>query len=203
MENNELQKIWRNFDLEPKPVEELDLLLSSKVRSIMGKFLIIRVISIFVSGGLLIFLAIATFNRLTDVLYVINNVVLGLISLTALLLGFLSLKSLLNYQYDSSLKVWLESRIRLFSRQLYGKLRLLYLFMVPVLFILIELSIHVYYENKTMREVLRNEESVMGLIFGVIVGLAVSFYGAIRIRKFQSENLEFLKDLYKRLCLES
>lgn len=194
--------IWKKFDVEPKPVEELDLLLTSKVRTTMNKFLMIRIISVLVSTGLLVFLTVTTIKRLNDVMYVINNSILGLITGTALVLGLLSFKKLQNYKYDTSLKVWLESRIELFSRQLYGKLRFLYLLLVPVLFILINLSIHVYYEDKAMTEVLRNEESVTGLIVGTIIGLGVAFYGAIRIRKFQSVNLEFLKDLHKRLSLE-
>lgn len=202
MENRELQMIWKKFDVEPKPVEELDLLLTSKVRTTMNKFLMIRIISVLVSMGLLVFLTVTTIKRLNDVMYVINNSILGLITGTALVLGLLSFKKLQNYKYDTSLKVWLESRIELFSRQLYGKLRFLYLLLVPVLFILIDLSIHVYYEEKAMTEVLRNEESVTGLIVGTIIGLGVAFYGAIRIRKFQSVNLEFLKDLHKRLSLE-
>lgn len=202
MENRELQMIWKKFDVEPKPVEELDLLLTSKVRTTMNKFLMIRIISVLISTGLLVFLTVTTIKRLNDVMYVINNSILGLITGTALVLGLLSFKKLQNYKYDTSLKVWLENRIELFSRQLYGKLRFLYLFLVPVLFILIDLSIHVYYEDKAMTEVLRNEESVTGLIVGTIIGLGVAFYGAIRIRKFQSVNLEFLKDLHKRLSLE-
>lgn len=194
--------IWKKFDVEPKPVEELDLLLTSKVRTTMNKFLMIRIISVLVSMGLLVFLTVTTIKRLNDVMYVINNSILGLITGTALVLGLLSFKKLQNYKYDTSLKVWLENRIELFSRQLYGKLRFLYLLLVPVLFILINLSIHVYYEDKAMTEVLRNEESVTGLIVGTIIGLGVAFYGAIRIRKFQSVNLEFLKDLHKRLSLE-
>lgn len=202
MENRELQMIWKKFDVEPKPVEELDLLLTSKVRTTMNKFLAIRIISVLVSTGLLVFLAVTTIKRLNDVLYVINNSILGLITGIALVLGLLSFKKLQNYKYDTSLKVWLENRIELFSRQLYGKLRFLYLFLVPVLFILIDLSIHVYYEEKVMTEVLQNEESVTGLVVGTIIGLGVAFYGAIRIRKFQATNLEFLKDLHKRLSLE-
>lgn len=202
MENRELQMIWKKFDVEPKPIEELDLLLTSKVRTTMNKFLVIRIISVLVSTGLLVFLTFTTIRRLNDVMYVINNSILGLITGTALTLGLLSFKKLQNYKYDTSLKVWLENRIQLLSRQLYGKLRFLYFFLIPVLFILIDLSIHVYYEDKAMTEVLQNEDSVTGLVVGTIIGLGVAFYSAVRIRRFQAANLEFLKDLHKRLSLE-
>jgi hypothetical protein len=101
------------------------------------------------------------------------------------------------------MKVWLEARIQILSRELSGNQKWLYLFTIPLLFILTQLTIHVYYENKQMIEVLQNEESVTGLIFGAAVGLAVSYYSVIKIRKFQAANLEFLKDLHKRLTLES
>jgi len=64
---------------------------------------------------------------------------------------------------------------------------------------MINLSIHVYYEHKTFVEVIKNEESIYGLLIGFILGLFVSYYGANKIRKFQLKNLEFLKKLHGAL----
>lgn len=61
------------------------------------------------------------------------------------------------------------------------------------------LSIHVYFENKLFIEVIKTEESIIGLIVGVSIGLFVSYYVAGKIRKHHLINLEFLKNLYDRL----
>jgi regulator of PEP synthase PpsR (kinase-PPPase family) len=65
---------------------------------------------------------------------------------------------------------------------------------------MIILSIHVYYEYKPFIEVLKNEESLYSLTAGFIVGLFVSYYAVSKIRRYQLKNLEFLKELYDRLC---
>lgn len=58
----------------------------------------------------------------------------------------------------------------------------------------------IYFENKSFTEVLKTEESVIGLIVGTPIGLFASYYAARKIWKYQLQNLEFLKDLYGRLC---
>jgi hypothetical protein len=64
---------------------------------------------------------------------------------------------------------------------------------------MIILSIHVYYEHKPFIEVMKNEESIVGLIIGFAVGLFVSYLAINKIRRYQLRNLEFLKELYSRL----
>ena len=92
------------------------------------------------------------------------------------------------------------NRIRLLSKWLTGRFSKLYLFVIPILYILTVLSIHVYYENKSFIDVLNTEESVIGLIVGAPIGLFVSYFAVRRIRRYQLNNLNFLKDLYGRLC---
>jgi uncharacterized membrane protein len=65
---------------------------------------------------------------------------------------------------------------------------------------MIILSIHVYYEYKPFIEVMKNEESIVGLIIGFAVGLFVSYLAINKILRYQLRNLEFLKELYSRLC---
>ena len=57
-----------------------------------------------------------------------------------------------------------------------------------------------YYEYKPFLEVLKNQESMYGLLLGFIIGLFVAFYAVGKIRKYQLKNLEILKDLHTRLC---
>ena len=66
MENNELQKIWKDIDTEinQKSTDELNLLLSSKTKQTINKFLVIIGFSIFVCVGLLVYLTITALNFL-------------------------------------------------------------------------------------------------------------------------------------------
>jgi hypothetical protein len=202
MENNELQNIWKTIDTEinQKSKAELNLLLESKARQTINKFLIITSISIIVCIGLIVFLTITSLNRLTDLVYLINNTTLGIITIISLVSGLYSWYKMQNHSYDQPLKNWVNERIHMLSKWLTGKFSKLYLFLIPLLYILTVFSIHVYFENKKFIEVLHTEESVMGLVVATPIGLFVSYYAIRRIRKVQIQNLGFLKDLYGRLC---
>lgn len=202
MENNELQKIWKSIDIaiNQKSKDELNLLLTSKAKQTINKFLSIIIISIIVCLGVLVYVTITSLNRKDDLIYLINNVTLGIVTTIALLSGFLSWYKIQNNKYDQPLRNWLEMRINLLSKGLTGRFSKLYLFLIPFLYVLIVLSIHVYFEYKPFIEVLKTEESIIALIVGAPIGLFVSYYAARKIRKYQFRNLEFLKDLHSRVC---
>jgi hypothetical protein len=201
METNNLQNIWKNADSEInlKSAAELNQILSVKIRKTMNKFLVILSIDIIVCVGLILFLVITAFNRQSDILYLVNNSILGLITIASLLISLLSLKKIQNNKYNLSVKDWLEQRIKLLSGWLLGKYSKLYIAIIPILLVLINLSIHVYYEYKPFIAVMKDSESIYGLIIGFIVGLAVSLYTINKIRKYQINNLEYLKTLYSSL----
>jgi hypothetical protein len=201
MENNELQKIWKNVyaEFNQKSKDELNLLLTSKAKQTINKFLVIMSISILVCVGLLVYLIITSLNRPDDLIYLINNVTLGIVTIISLFSGLFSWYQLQNYKYNQPLRNWLEVRINLLSKWLTGRFSKSYIFLIPFLYLLTVLSIHVYFENKSFIEVLNTEESIIGLIVGIPIGLFVSYYAVRKIRKYQLHNLEFLKDLYGRL----
>jgi len=202
MENNELQDLWKGVDSEikEKPTDELNLLLLSGTRETINKFAVIIGIDIAVCVGLIIFLTATVMNRQSDILYLINNLILGLMTFLSFLGSIFTLNKLKNNKYNLSLKDWLEQRIELLTKWLIGKYSKLYIIIIPVMMVLIILSIHVYYEYKPFIEVMRNEESLYSLTAGFIVGLFLSYYVVIKIRRYQLKNLEFLKELYDRLC---
>lgn len=201
MENNEIENIWKNIDsnINPKSVDELNELLATKTKKTMNKFLYFLCVDMIICIGMIIFLIITAFNRQDDTIYQVNNAIIFLITLFAFVVSLLSWNKLQNNRYNLSLKDWLEERIKLLSKQLLGKYSKLYVVLIPILLIMINLSIHVYYEHKTFVEVIKNEESIYGLLIGFILGLFVSYYGANKIRKFQLKNLEFLKKLHGAL----
>lgn len=201
MENNELQKIWKNIDTEInlKSNDELNLLLTSKAKQTINRFLIIIVLSIIVSAGVMVWLIITSLNRQDDLVLLINNATLGIVTIIAFVSGILSWYKLQNNKYNLPLRDWLEVRIKPLSKDLTGRFKNLYILLVPFLYILTTLSIHVYYEYKPYVEVLKTEESLIGLIVGTPIGLFVAYYLSRKIRKYQLHNLEFLKDLHGRL----
>jgi len=198
METNEFQNIWKNVDSEinQKSAEELDRILTDKIRRTINRFLIIFSIDIIVCVGLIVFLVITALNRQGDIIYQVNNSVLGLITLISFIVSLLSWKRLQDNKYNLPVKAWLEQRINLLSGWLLGKYSKLYMVIIPILLVMINLSIHVYFEYKPFIEVMRNEESIYGLIAGFAIGLVVSFYAINKIRRFQIKNLEFLEEMH-------
>jgi len=201
MEKNELQAIWKTLDTggQQKSKEELQLLLRSKARHTMNRFVTETLISILISAGLFVYLIITSINRADDMYYLAINIILMVITLISLVSGYLSWKTLRGSPSDQPLKVWLEKRTRVLTKWLYGRYCKLYLYLIPPLFILILLSIHVYFEYKPFLEVLNNAESVTGLLVALPIGLFVSFFTAGRIRRLRKQQLEFLLDLQTRL----
>ena len=196
MESNELQKIWKSVDsnFELKSKEELNLLLSSKAKQTMNKVSLIIGFGIFSGVGLLTFLIITSLRRSNDVWYLINNISLGIIAVVSIFLGVASWYKLNVSNYNLPLQQWLEKRIYLLSKEFTGKLSRLSYYMLPLIYILTIFSIHVYYENSTFKEVMRNSESIMGLLVGTPIGLFVAYLLVRKIKKFQLQNLNFLKE---------
>ena len=117
-----------------------------------------------------------------------------------MVVSFLSLKKLQVNKFNLPVKEWLEQRIKLLSKWLLGRYSKLYIVLIPVLVAMIMLSIHVYFEYKPFLEVMKDSESIYGLIAGFTIGLFVSLFAVNKIRKYQLKNLEFLKDLHRQLC---
>jgi hypothetical protein len=201
METNELQNIWKNIDSEIslKTTSELNQLLTIKTRKTINKFLFIFSIDVFVCVGLVVFLILTALNRQSDIIYLINNSILCLITLTSLIISLLSIKKLQNNKYNLSLKDWLEQRIKLLSGWLLGKYSKFYIVLIPLLLVMINLSIHIYFEYRPFLEVIKNGESIYGLAIGFLTGIFASYFVISKIRKYQIRNLEFLKGLYNHL----
>lgn len=202
METNDLQNLWKNMDSEIslKSISELNQTLTVKTQKTINKYLFIQFTDIIVCVGLMIFLVFTALNRQDDIFYLINNSLLFAITTVSLVVSLISLKKLQNNKYNLPLKAWLEQRIKMLSGWLLGKYSKLYIVLIPFLLVMINLSIHVYYEFKPLSEVIKNQESMYGLLFGFIIGLFVTFYAVGKIRKYQLKNLEILKNLHARLC---
>jgi len=202
METNRLQNIWKNNEtkIKLKTINELNQSLAARSRQTINNFLIFFAIDVFVCIGVIVFLIITALNRQGDILYQANNAVLSLVTLTAFVISLLSWIKLRNNKFNLPLKEWVEQRIRLLSKWLLAKYSKLYIVLIPILLVMINISIHVYYEYKPLIEVMKNEESVIGLIIGFIIGVFVSIFALNNIRRYQIKNLGYLKEIYARLC---
>jgi hypothetical protein len=202
METNELQKIWKDAgrEMHQKSKDELNLLLTHVTRQTINKFMLTIGVGILTGVGVIIFLSYTSLRRPDDTIYLINNLILGVISLISIFAGLISWHRLQSRKSDQPLKSWLETRIGVLTRLVKGKFNRLYILAIPVIYALTVLSIHVYFENKPFMEVLGTEESVIGLIVGTPVGLFAAFYTVRKIRRNEVANLEFLQDMYERLC---
>jgi hypothetical protein len=201
MENSDLQKIWKGVDSEisPKSKDELNRLLMAKANQTINKFLAIVIVSVSCCIGLIIWLILASVNRPDDTLFLINNVIIGIITICALAAGINNWIKLQDNRYDQPMKQWLEERIEHLSKNRKRPLARLYILLLPLLCIMITLSIHVYYEYMPFIEVLRAGESTAGLAAGITVGIITAFFVNMRLRKFTSANLEFLKELHRQI----
>jgi len=202
METDRLQNIWKNNDtkFKLKTINELNQALTTRSKQTLNKFRIFFVIDAFVCVGVIAFLIITALNRQGDTLYQANNAVLSLFTLISLVISLMSWNRLHNNKFNLPLKEWVEERISLLSKWLLGKYSKLYIVLIPILLVMINISIHVYYEYKPLVEVFKNEESVIGLILGFIIGVFVSFYAINKIRRYQIMNLGYLKEIYAQLC---
>jgi undecaprenyl pyrophosphate phosphatase UppP len=205
MATDKLQNIWKNIDSEItlKTIDELAQTLAARTRQTINKFLAFLIIDTIVCVGVIVFLIMTSFNRQYDTLYLINNGIICLITIISMVVSIVEWNKLHNNKYNLPLKEWVEERIRLLSKWLLGKHNKFYIILLPFLLMMINMSIHVYYEYKTFLEVLRDKESVYALIVGFVVGLTVSFIVVKKIRDYQIKNLDSLKELHARLCNES
>ncbi len=205
MENNELQKIWKSadFEINKKSKDELNLLLTSKAKQTLKELIILDIIAIPICVGVVVWLIISSINRIDDKLYLANNILLGIFILIALIYCIWFWAKFQRNKFNLSIKSWLAERINLQSIWLTGRFRKLEFYLFPLIYILTNLSIHVYYTNLYFNDVFVSEkfleEDMWGMIIFTIILLAGGFYGLIKIREYHMKKLEFLKDLYGRL----
>jgi hypothetical protein len=202
METNEFQNIWKNIDSEIKlkSKEELDQIFKVKSQKIINKFLLIFTVDLITCAGLIVFLMITLFNRPGDLIYQINNSLLCIFTTFAFFASLLSFNKLQNNEFNIPLKEWVEQRITLLKKWLLGKYSKSYIVILPIMVLMVNLSIDVYYGYKPFIVFMKNKESIIGLLIGYPIGLLFSFYAINKIRKFELRNLEYLKELHQRLC---
>jgi hypothetical protein len=198
MENNDFQNIWKTIspEIQFKSKEELNHMLAYKTRKVLNRYIYHFITSAVICLGFLVFLIVTMVNRWDDPLYRLNNLLLCAIILVGLISSIWSIVALGNNKLNLPLKEWLKYKIDILTKWIYNKTAY---FLIPILFVMTNLSIHVYYENKLFIDVVKTDESVIGLLMGFIIGLAVSYFVVVKIRRGHRFNLEKLKSLYNQI----
>ncbi len=201
MKDEELKTVWGNLGSDKDQVTrgELSDILNRKVKGIKRRFYTVLGISSAVSVVVITLLVKASVDRSSDVLYVWNNVLLGLITLISLVSALYSWYRLGQSRYATSIKESVERDIEMIRTSLYGKFRYAHWIVIPLIYVLLLLSINVYFDGRTFIEVMRSGEAVTALISGLIVGLPVSYFVESRIRKYHKSNLKRLEVLYEKI----
>jgi membrane protein DedA with SNARE-associated domain len=201
MENDELKQLWSGAGVEALSMtkDELKSILGAKIQKSMNRFILITSVAALTSAGVLVFLLITGMERKSDPLYVINNLTLGILTITSLILSLVSWYRLGKADYSFSMSEMIRRKRDMISRSLYSPYRKVKVLVIPLLFVLTVMAINVFYSGMTYAEVLNSEESLAALIAGVVVGLPVSFYVERKLYKQQLSYLNELKDLYRQL----
>jgi len=201
MENSDLHNLWQGAvqGQQIKTGDELAGIIDSKAKKTANRFLFTTAVSGGISIGVIAFLTITAMNRTGDFFYILNNITLGIITVISLGSAIYSWRNLQNNRYSMSLKKWLETDIAMISKSLKGKLSKVYIIVIPVIYILLILSINIYYSNKMYIDIFQSEDSVIALIIGTIIGLSVSFYVERKIRRYHLKNLNTLEELHRQI----
>ena len=123
MEDKDLKDIWKRIDseLDYKSQDEFNQLINSKVKKTINKYIFHFVFSAVTSLGFIAFLIFTMINRWDDLLYRLNNLILGCYTLLALISSIWSIYNLENNRTNLPLKEWLKYKIEILSKWIFNK----------------------------------------------------------------------------------
>jgi Na+/melibiose symporter-like transporter len=192
MKNNELRNIWVEVDgmLTQKSNSELKEILGEKARKTSRKFYVSAIGSIIICAGVLAFLIIALINHSNDVFYVVNNIVAGVIIIFYLIFYARLCNKLSGSKVRDSLYQSIEQNYKLLSRSLKSKADMVF---APFLAFFLLIAIHGAFADYHLVNVTSEQETLWGLLFGILIAIGVSIYVFKSIRAYFTNQLEKLK----------
>ena len=199
MEDYELQTLWKSVDtnIHQKSKTELELLLRSKSKDVVNKFLAFTIRSIVASIICLLYLGCSAVARLDDTIFVLNNAFLWVLCMLALIARFRYWQLLSDDYHYQPLKDWLEFRIKILSYWPSSTYRSYYV--IPFLNASLGLSLIVFIHNMPFIEVLKSKPIMISFIPSYLFGLVICYVLLQRIARKFNRNLMFLKDLHRRI----
>jgi hypothetical protein len=201
MLDKELQNIWKNVEttFEEKSKKELKLLLESKAKSKINKFLFINAIAITIIVCFMTYLFVSSYKNLNDYTLLTINSILFLVIIIGLISAIRSYQKLEYKNIDQNFKKYLNEQIKFLDKNLKSNHKFILLIFIPVFYSLTVISIHTSFSNFTALELLDSWDKLTPLLFGAIIGLTTAITTSILIRNYQIKNLNFLKDLHERI----
>ncbi|MBI9036630.1 MAG: hypothetical protein JEY97_00735 [Bacteroidales bacterium] len=200
MEKEEIKNIWKNIDDSSIKInyQEINKILIKKNKKIMKKIQLNLALSIVLSLGMITYLVITSISRFSDYYLLTINSILFVMTLAFLISYLRYFKNIQGFDTTKgNLKETMKDKIHMLRN---STKRFKYGFVVVgFYFVLLIISIHVFFENKFFVTVFDETESIWGLLFGVLIGAIVTFTVFRKYLKYYDENIlrmeENLKDL--------
>lgn len=201
MKRDELQNIWKKADckIEIKSQLELNDILEIKMKNIMKKYFFVNYISVFVGLILIVLLVYACIKRSYDQYYLINNIVLCIITSLSVIVGIWSYCKMNNNKMGLPLKDWLRYRIRTIEKaqKRYSLRCILILFIILPYY----LSFSVYFMNRPFMDVIYNEQFYISFLIVFCGGSFSALYAIRNMRAYSQKHLDKLRRLYNEFEL--
>ena len=200
MVKDEIKNMWQgaNHSVKHFSKEEIAALFQKKSKSIMRRFILWYIISIILSIGLFLYLAITSILRFDDLYFVSLNLLLIILTVYFLIgyvKGYFKLYTI--NIVNGTLEENIQQKLNLLKSYLTGS-KLSSLIIIPFVILLI-ISINVFFEKEHIIEVLSNDVTIWGLIFGGIVGIITALWVNKKIRKYHESNLTRLENNLKEI----
>lgn len=198
MENNGYINIWKkiNHEIQTESEDRLILILKKKIRKVLNWFLFHFGFATIILSSFTVFLTIAVINKWTDPMYRYMNLFLIILNLVGLTSSVSSVIFFRKYHAGVSLKLWLESRIKILSNWLQRKSSY---YILPFTFIFCFLSIHVYKDGRLLKEVIQDSRFLSEIPITFLVGIIAGYIVLILFKKIDNTKLIRLKKIHQEL----
>jgi len=193
MEHSEMKNIWVELNgiLTPKDNDELKEILKKKANMTSRKFYIATIVSILLSAGVLAFLIVAIISHFSDIYYVINNLLLGLLLIVYLVYYFVIFRRL-SYAQNAKFTLYesIERSFNTLSNLMTTRIEII---LAPFLGLFLLISIHGFYSSSDLQEILHEEETLWGMVFGIGLAAAAGILVFRKIRTWFKKQLRILR----------
>lgn len=198
----DLRSIWIEIEgqITPRPESELREILLYKSRQIVKRFRWVVGIGTAICSAVLVFLVIASFSLRQDVLYLINNSLLVILLVAALIQNIRFFKDL-NRKTKGRGNVCdiLKEKALKIDKVIQQEKQIL---LLPVISLLLLISINVYFSSGSFIRAFQDEENVWGLVFGFLAGFLVALYFTFKINRQHKKDLKVLRNYLHELETE-
>jgi hypothetical protein len=198
MKTNELQSLWKgNIDsyISDCSKEEIKSILINKSRSYIRGLYSLEILSM-ICGIFGFFLVVASIAHKSDMLYVINNIILIAILAFSLISSIWSYKKMKNCNADEPLKMWLKKRIYYIeaSQHFY----ITKCIILPIILVMANISTLVYLKSSTFSKMIVSPTFFISLFISLIMIIPIVYFGEKRRKKSGDNIINNLKEIYNQ-----